>query len=151
MTHRQTSATAASGRLNIGKYLYYTRAEFMRGLRYRANYWATLCSSVIITIIQWSLWRAVYSNTHSIAGVDLPTMMAYVLMGRVTAGFLAEPANLRIGPRVRSGTIVHDLVKPADLHIQLLFQSLGGALFRLVSTGLPIFLVLLLTERPHHP
>ncbi|HHT85050.1 MAG TPA: hypothetical protein GXZ88_04705 [Firmicutes bacterium] len=131
--------------LRLRKYLQYTRAEFMRGLRYRANYWATLCSSVIMTVIQWSLWRAVYINTTSIAGVSLPAMMAYVLIGRVISGFLAEPANLNIGPRVRSGAIVHDLVKPADLHLQLMFQTLGGALFRLVSTGLPIFLVLLIT------
>ncbi|HHY11005.1 MAG TPA: hypothetical protein GX529_00065 [Firmicutes bacterium] len=127
------------------KYLQYTRAEFMRGLRYRANYWATLCSSLMVTVVQWSLWKAVYSNTSSIAGISLPAMMSYVLMGRVTAGFLSEPANLRLGPRVRNGTIVHDLVKPADLHIQLMFQCLGGALFRLASTGLPVFLVLLIT------
>ena len=112
------------------KYLLYTRAEFLRGLRYRANYWATLASSLIITAIQWSLWTAVYRNTDAIAGVSLATMMSYTLMGRVTAGFLGEPSNLRLGPRVRQGTIVHDLVKPADLHVQLLFQSLGSALFR---------------------
>ena len=73
--------------LRLRKYLQYTRAEFMRGLRYRANYWATLCSSVIMTVIQWSLWRAVYINTTSIAGVSLPAMMAYVLIGRVISGF----------------------------------------------------------------
>ncbi len=131
--------------LTFWKYLQYTRAEFLRGLRYRANYWATLCSSLMVTVIQWSLWKAVYSNASSIAGISLPTMMAYALMSRVTAGFLSEPANLRLGQRVRTGIIVHDLVKPADLHIQLMFQSLGGALFQLASTGLPLFLVLLAT------
>lgn len=127
------------------KYLAYTRVEFLRGLRYRANYWATLAGSVFITVIQWSLWTAVYRNNGSVAGVSLASMIAYTLMGRVTSGFLAEPSNLRMGPRVRRGAIVHDLVKPADLHVQLLFQSLGAALFRLVSTGLPLFIILLAT------
>jgi len=127
------------------KYLVYTRAEFLRGMRYRANYWATLASSLIMTVIQWSLWTAVYRHTDSIAGISLSGMLSYTFMGRVTAGFLAEPSNIRLAPRVRQGTIVHDLVKPADLHYQLLFQNLGSALFRLVSTGLPLLVVLSLT------
>jgi ABC-2 type transport system permease protein len=133
------------------KYLTYTRAEFLRGMRYRANYWATLTGSFIMTIIQWSLWTAVYRHTDSIAGIGLSSMLSYTLMGRVTSGLLAEPSSLRIGPRVRRGTIVHDLVKPTDLHYQLLFQSLGSALFRLVSTGLPLLLVLLLTGNLRSP
>ena len=133
------------------KYLVYTRAEFLRGMRYRANYWAILASSFIVTVIQWSLWTAVYRHTDSIAGIGLSNMLSYTLMGRVTAGFLREPSNLRLGPRVRQGTIVHDLVKPADLHYQLLFQSLGSALFRLVSTGLPLLLVLTLTGSLRFP
>jgi len=133
------------------KYLTYTRAEFLRGMRYRANYWATLTSSLIMTLIQWYLWTAVYRHTDSIAGVGFSSMLSYSLMGRVASGFLAEPANLRIGPRVRQGTIVHDLVKPTDLHYQLLFQSLGSALFRLVSTGLPLLLVLLAAGRIRFP
>jgi ABC-2 type transport system permease protein len=133
------------------KYLVYTRAEFLRGLRYRANYWATLTSSLIMTVIQWSLWTAVYRHTDSIAGVSLSGMLSYTLVGRVAAGFLAEPANLRLGPRVRQGTIVHDLVKPTDLHFQLLFQNLGSALFRLVSTGLPLLVVLSLTGALNFP
>jgi ABC-2 type transport system permease protein len=69
-------------------------------------------------------------------------MMTYVMVGRVVSGFLGEPMLLRTGARVWSGAIVHDLVKPVDLHVQLLFQSLGGAAFSLISTGLPLLVVL---------
>lgn len=124
------------------KYLLYARAEVLRGFRYRANYWATLAGTLMVIVIQWSLWTAVYRNQESIAGISLATMMTYVMVGRVIAGFLGEPVSLRTNARVWSGAIVHDLVKPVDLHVQLLFQSLGSAAFRLISTGLPLLLIL---------
>ncbi|HHY75768.1 MAG TPA: hypothetical protein GX500_03175 [Firmicutes bacterium] len=133
------------------KYLLYTRAEFLRGIRYRASFWAQMASGLIMTAIQWYLWTAVYRHTGSIAGVSLQEMLSYTLMGRVAAGFLAEPSNLRLAPRVRQGTIVHDLVKPADLHFQLLFQNLGSAAFRLVSTGLPLYVALSVMGILHLP
>lgn len=124
------------------KYLLYARAEVLRGFRYRANYWATLAGTLMVVVIQWSLWTAVYRNQESVAGISLATMMTYVMVGRVIAGFLGEPVSLRTNARVWSGAIVHDLVKPVDLHVQLLFQSLGSATFRLISTGLPLLLIL---------
>ena len=124
------------------KYLLYARAEVLRGFRYRANYWATLAGTLMVVVIQWSLWTAVYRNQESVAGISLATMMTYVMVGRVIAGFLGEPVSLRTNARVWSGAIVHDLVKPVDLHVQLLFQSLGSAAFRLISTGLPLLLIL---------
>ncbi len=124
------------------KYLLYTRAEILRGFRYRANYWATLAGALVIVVIQWSLWTAVYRNTDSVAGISLTTMMTYTMMGRVIEGFLGEPVALRTNSRTWSGEIVHDLVKPVDLHVQLLFQSLGGAAFRLLSTGIPLMVIL---------
>jgi len=124
------------------KYLAYARAELLRGFRYRANYWATLVGDVAMVVIEWSLWTAVFRNRESVAGIGLATMMTYKMMGRAISGFLGEPAALRTNSRVWSGAIVHDLVKPVDLHIQLLFQSLGAATFSLISTGLPLLVVL---------
>lgn len=124
------------------KYLAYTRAEILRGFRYRANYWATLLGAAAMVAIQRSLWIAVYSRQESVAGIGLSTMMTYVMLGRVVSGFLSEPTLLRTRGRVWSGAIVHDLVKPMDLHVQLLFQTLGSAAFRFLSTGLPLLLIL---------
>ncbi len=126
----------------VMKYLAFARSEFLRGFRYRANLWATLASTMAIAVIQWSLWHAVYGTKSHIAGLSLNAVLSYSLMGRVTSGFLDSPSNLNIGGRVRQGTIVHDLVKPVDFHTQLLFQSLGRASFRLVSTGVPILIAL---------
>ncbi|HHW18638.1 MAG TPA: hypothetical protein GXX30_07035 [Firmicutes bacterium] len=96
----------------------------------------------MLVVIQWSLWTAVYRNTGAIAGISFSTMISYSMMGRVVSGFLGEPVALQTGKRIWSGEIVHDLVKPVDLHFQLLFQNLGSALFSLVSTGLPLLTVL---------
>ncbi len=124
------------------KYLAYARAEFVRGFQYRANYWATAGGTVITIAIQWALWNAVYRDAGMVAGLSLTTMLSYSLMGRVVSGFLAEPGGLNLGPRVRSGTIVHDLVKPANLNTLLMFQTLGRALYSLASIGFPCFVVL---------
>lgn len=127
------------------KYLAYTRAEFLRGFQYRANYWATVAGTVTALLIQWYLWHAVYQGgpTTTVAGLSLSTMLSYSLMSRVVSWFLAEPRGLNLGPRVRNGSIVHDLVKPANLHSLLLFQTFGRAAYGLVSTGGPCFAALL--------
>lgn len=126
------------------RYLVYTRAEFLRHFNYRSNYLATAGGTVITIAIQWSLWTAVYRGTgaRAIGGLTLATTLSYSLMGRVVSGFLAEPAGLNLGPRVRSGAIVHDLAKPVNLNTLLMFQTLGRALYRLVSVGLPCFAAL---------
>jgi ABC-2 type transport system permease protein len=124
------------------KYLAYARAEFLRGFQYRANYWATACGTVVTIAIQWALWNTVYRDAGMIAGLSMTTMLSYSLMGRVVSGLLAEPRGLNLGPRVRSGTIVHDLVKPMNLSTLLLFQTLGRGLYSLVSIGLPCFVIL---------
>lgn len=124
------------------KYLAYARAEILSGFRYRASYWASLIGALMMAVIQWSLWTAVYRDCEAVAGIGLATMMTYVMMGRVISWFLSEPVSLRTNARVWSGAIVHDLVKPVDLHFQLLFQSAGRAVFMLVSTGLPLLIVL---------
>jgi ABC-2 type transport system permease protein len=124
------------------KYLAYARAEFLRYFQYRADYWATAGGTVITIAIQWALWNAVYRDAGVIAGLSLTTMLSYSLMGRVVSGFLAEPTGLNLGSRVRSGAIVHDLVKPANLSTLLMFQTLGRALYRLASIGVPCFVVL---------
>lgn len=128
---------------HLAKYWMYARAEFMCGFRYRANYWSMTVSAVFMAVIQWYLWHAVYSERELIAGLSLETVLAYTLIGRVMSGFLTAPtAALRIGSRVRSGTIVHDLVKPVDFHSQLLWQSLGKSGFQLVSTGVPLLVAM---------
>lgn len=125
------------------KYLMYARSEFIRGFRYRANYWATVISAVALAVIQWYLWHAAYTDKDLIAGLSLDQVLAYTLIGRVAAGFLTAPtAALRIGSRVRTGAIVHDMVKPVDLHTQLLWQGLGRAGFSFVATGLPLLLAM---------
>ncbi len=127
----------------LSKYMMYARSEFIRGFRYRANYWATVISTVFLAVIQWYLWHAVYTDRELIAGLSLEAVLAYTLIGRVTSGFLMAPtAALRIGSRVRLGTIVHDLVKPVDFHDQLLWQSLGKAGFQFVSTGIPLLVAM---------
>ena len=127
----------------LSKYMMYARSEFIRGFRYRANYWATAISTVFLAVIQWYLWHAVYTDRELIAGLSLEAVLAYTLIGRVTSGFLMAPtAALRIGSRVRLGTIVHDLVKPVDFHDQLLWQSLGKAGFQFVSTGIPLLVAM---------
>lgn len=124
------------------KYLACVRSEFLRGFQYRADYMATVAGTVVVIAIQWSLWNTVYRGTGEIAGLGLTTMLSYSLMGRVVSGFLAEPTGLHLGQRVRSGAIVHDLVKPVSLSTLLMFQTLGRALYRLASVGLPCFVVL---------
>ncbi len=124
------------------KYFAYARTEILRGFRYRANYWASLAGSVAMVAIQASLWTAVYRHQDSLAGINLTTMLTYVMLGRVLSGFLGEPVSLGTNSKVWSGAIIHDLVKPVDLHLQLLFQCLGNAAFKLLSTGIPLLVVL---------
>lgn len=131
------------------KYLSYMRIEFLKNFQYRTNYWATIANSIIAILIQQALWTAVYRASPGsspvggeIAGIGLSTMLTYALVGRVVSGFLTIREGANFGPRVRTGAIIHDLVKPVDLHVQSFFQNLGSALFRLLAVGGPLFAIM---------
>lgn len=120
--------------------LAYARNAFLTALAHRIDLWGTMLSTLVMLLIQYALWRAVYGAGGSeIGGYSLPEMLTYVLLGRVVASFTAPEVTLWLQIRVRRGTIALDLARPIDLQLVLFAQGLGTNLFRLVAVGIPAF------------
>jgi len=122
------------------KYLFYIRAAVKKGFQYPVNYWTMLVATLVQVAVQWALWNAVYRSRDTIAGITLSSMLTYALVGRAVSGFLNPGPSANIGRKVRSGAIIHDLVKPIGLYAQIFFQNLGECLFNLLFVGCPLIL-----------
>lgn len=118
----------------------YARNGFLTALIYPLDLWGTVLSTLVMLLVQSSLWRAVYAaGSETLGGYALPQMLAYVLTGRVVAAFTAPEAAQLLGQRIRKGTIATDLARPVDLQAALFAQGLGTNLFKLLAVGLPAF------------
>ncbi|MFZ5828021.1 MAG: ABC transporter permease [Bacillota bacterium] len=120
--------------------LAYARNAFLTALAHRVDLWGTMLSTLVMLLVQYALWRAIYAaGSGEIGGFTLSEMLTYVLLGRVVATFTSPEVTFWLQIRVRRGTIALDLARPIDMQLVLFAQGLGTNLFRLVAVGIPAF------------
>lgn len=121
------------------KYFSFTKVGLREGFQYRANALSGIGSTIISLILFYFVWKAIAASGE--LATPFSTIIAYVALARVINN--ATSANLEawVGDRIRRGTIVNELKKPASLRLQLYFYQLGRSSFKLVIRGLPALLI----------
>ena len=121
--------------MKVSKYFSFTRVGLREGFQYRANTLAGVGSTMISLVLFYFVWKAIAASGE--LATPFSTIIAYVALARVIDN--ATSANLEdwVGDRIRRGTIVNELKKPASLRLQLYFYQLGRSLFKLVVRGTP--------------
>lgn len=121
------------------KYFSFTRVGLREGFQYRGNTLAGIGSTIISLIMFYFVWKAIAASGE--LATPFSTIIAYVALARVINN--ATSANLEswVGDRIRRGTIVNELKKPASLRLQLYFYQLGKSSFKLVVRGVPALIL----------
>jgi ABC-type uncharacterized transport system permease subunit len=125
--------------VKLSKYFSFTRVGLREGLQYRGNALAGIGSTMISLVLFYFVWKAIAASGE--LARPFSTIIAYVALARVIDN--ATSANLEdwIGERIRRGTIVNELKKPASLRLQMYFYQLGRSSFKLVVRGVPALTV----------
>jgi ABC-2 type transport system permease protein len=94
-------------------------------LAYSLWVWVSLITNTIGMTILVFFWRAVYSNTTTIAGLDFNTTIQYLLLVQIFLPLSDMFMIFEMGYNLREGGITHVLLRPLDFQFSYYVQSLA--------------------------
>ena len=119
-------------------------------LVYNGAAWARILQSLVGLVVFVYLWRAIYANSTSFAGLAFETTIGYIMLARIFQPLANFDLIFEFGGQLRFGGIAHLLVRPLD--IQLAYYAQGLATLGLaLARQLPVALVALLVFKLHWP
>lgn len=105
--------------------------------------WMRLLQSLVGLVVFVYLWRAIYAQSPTFAGLAFETTIGYIMLARIFQPLGNFNLIFELGGPLRHGEIVHLLVRPLD--IQLAYYAQGLANLGLdLARQLPVALVALL-------
>jgi len=105
--------------------------------------WMRLLQSLVGLVVFVYLWRAIYAQSPTFAGLAFETTIGYIMLARIFQPLGNFDLIFQLGGPLRHGEIVHLLVRPLD--IQLAYYAQGLANLGLdLARQLPVALVALL-------
>ncbi len=104
-------------------------------LAYSLWFWVGLVLNTIAMTILVFFWQAVYSNTTSIAGLDLNQTLTYILLAQIFAPLIEINMIFEFGYNLREGGIAHALLRPMDfqsgMYAQHMMQTFTALLLQI--------------------
>jgi ABC-2 type transport system permease protein len=121
------------------------RGIFLDSIAFRADFIFMILGNLLGIVVTYYLWRAIYAGSGgTLNGLGLLQAFAYVAVGGTIFTMVETWAEWGLAMSISRGRIVMDLFLPLDLHLMTIFSALGIFLFRLLFTGAPflVFIVL---------
>src|SRR5438105_7169882 len=140
------SAAVAS----LRRALPFARVGFLNMLAYRARYYVGVLTYLFNVAVYYFLWRAVFSRSGSVAGLQLPEMITYVAVGWTIRSFYFNEIDRDLAAQVQEGRLAMNLIRPVNFQSVSIADAAGQSAFRAVLFTLPIGIVvgLLFHVRP---
>ncbi len=133
----------APGTLNLRGYAGLAEMVAKAFLVFNWAAWMRILQSLVGLVVFVYLWRAIYANSPTFAGLAFETTMGYIMLARIFQPLGFFNLIFELGGPLRHGEIVHLLVRPLD--IQLAYYAQGLAQLSLdLARQLPVALVALL-------
>lgn len=124
---------------NYLAYIYLNaKTSFNALYTYKAASFLNFITQVILILVQFYLWKAIYSNTSIIHDYTFANMITYLVISFSIGRLYPFNVSNKFGQMVKNGDIIHSLLKPIHFEYQLLTDSLGELLYRLLFIATPI-------------
>lgn len=107
---------------------------------YKAASSLNFITQIILILAQYFLWDAVYQNKSTINGYSLDSMIAYLVISFCITRLYPFNISNKFGYMVKKGDIIHNLLKPITIEYQLLSDSLGEFVYKIIFSVMPIIL-----------
>jgi ABC-type uncharacterized transport system permease subunit len=117
---------------------------FRRGVTYRAEWLFGIFYGLLVVWIQVAVWRALLGQGGAAAAgspVTAADMVTYLVLARVVAAIVRTGMARDMEGRLRTGDIVHDLLRPTGFPAMVLGRSLGQMAAGLLNQTLPVALL----------
>ena len=132
--------------MRVSAYPAFTATAFEARLAYRNQVWAGVFGELVATFAYIAVWTAAFagSSTSSVAGVNLPEMITYVLLAGPVLQWNTTPFIREVGETIRTGNVTAYLLKPLHYPALLFFNQLGNSAFEQVTITLPVLIIVFL-------
>lgn len=111
--------------------------------RFKAIMWAL--SSVFNMLVQYYLWKSIYSEVNgTFFGVSQTSYLMYIGFGVVCYSMTSCMENMTIAEDIKSGNISMNLIKPFNYKYMVLFRHIGSKLGEIIGLVPVIIIVCLL-------
>ena len=130
--------------------LSFVRIGFLNMLAYRARYYVGVLTYLFNVSVYYFIWRAVFRNSPSVAGLSLDEMITYVAVGWTIRSFYFNEIDRDIAAQVQEGRLAMNLIRPVNFQTVMVCDAAGQSAFRAALFTLPIGVVvaLLFPVRP---
>lgn len=122
-------------------YLEFLKKRFKQQFSYRANTILLIIVSFIRLFVTMSIWSALYRNKIEVDGISKSDMLTYVLVVQFVSVFVELPVSAYIAQRSKDGNLSIDLIRPINLKLCVIFDSLGNLLYELIWYTIPMMIV----------
>lgn len=126
---------------NYYSYIYLnTKTAFNSLYIYKAASLLNFIMQIIMILSLYFLWSAIYSQKASINNFNFQDMITYLVITFSIGRLYPFNVSNKFGRMVKSGDVIHNLLKPIAIEYQLLTDSLGELLYKIIFTATPIIL-----------
>lgn len=122
-------------------YIEFLKKSFQQQFVYRTNTIINVFTSFIYLFVTVSIWSALYRGRNIIDGISLSEMLTYVLMVQFVKTIVRLSVSKYVADRASSGIISIDFIRPVNLKLCAIFDSLGSALFNVVIFAAPMIII----------
>ncbi len=134
------------------KYLTITRKVLQTITVFRFNFLFSIVSNLVFITIIYFLWGSIYSSgAKSLNGMTFNQVFVYLSLASTIFTMFTTYVEWGMSREVIEGSIVMHLVKPVDLQLYKLCESLGAVLLKLITITLPSVLLIIFIFRPDMP
>lgn len=120
-----------------GAYIDLIRIRFLMMLAYRLNYYTGILIYVANIGAQYFLWKAIYSGSEAIAGMDMAQMTTYVAVTWMARAFYFNNLDREISNEIKDGSVAIQFIRPYNYLVVKMMQGMGEGLFRLLLFSTP--------------
>lgn len=117
----------------------FLRNEFYNTSIYRVSFWLNFIYTFLMMYSVGYVWRALYAANPSVAGVPIPQIISYAVLGVALEAILhsRNGPQIYIMEQVRKGTIEMDIMKPIDFQFYMFAKNMGSIAVRFLFLVLP--------------
>lgn len=120
----------------MARYLCNFNMVLRQQMAYRGDFYARLVGILLRMSVYFYLWQVVGGTASDLNARQLTT---YSVLGILLSVALFSNASYKMGSALRDGSIITRLLRPVDLQLSMMVESLGETLYRLISSGLPLY------------
>ncbi len=122
-------------------YLEFLKKRFQEQFSYRANTVILILVAFIRLFVSVSVWSALYHGRSDVDGVTKTEMITYLLVSQLVSTLVRLNVSGYVADRSTSGNVSIDFIRPVNLKLCAVFDSLGAVLYQVTWYSIPLTLV----------